>query len=143
MKPFALDAVLTYRQQLEDTARQKLFTLQRQEAELQKTLRNAGNRLQDLYSDLETERRRGVTAQRLILFEETILSVQQQISDLEEELASLRKDLDRQQRQLLKKSQDRKVLEKLRQKQNLNYQQYLAGKEAAMLDELAIIFHDR
>jgi len=43
----------------------------------------------------------------------------------------------------MKKAKDRQVMEKLKERQNADWQQYLNKKEAAMLDEIAIIFHNK
>ena len=43
----------------------------------------------------------------------------------------------------IKRSKERKVMEKLKEKQNATWQQYLNKKEAALLDEIAVIFHER
>ena len=44
---------------------------------------------------------------------------------------------------LVKASTDRRILEKLRDQQNTNYRQYLDRKETEMLDEIAVLSHER
>ena len=44
---------------------------------------------------------------------------------------------------LLKRSKEKQAMEKLKEKQNAAYRYYLNKKEAALLDEIAIIYHDK
>jgi flagellar FliJ protein len=44
---------------------------------------------------------------------------------------------------LIKRSKERKVMEKLKTRQNQAWRAHLDKKEAAMLDEIAVIFHER
>ncbi len=142
MKPFAMDSVLTYRQQLEDAARQKLFKALEQEAALRERLRKKQDELATLYRDLEREKT-ATTAQRLMLYERRIHIVREQLAKLEEKMARQQERVKQRRRHLLKASQERKVLEKLREQQNKQYRDYLHKKEAQMLDEIAVLFHER
>ncbi len=143
MKPFAMESVLTYRQQLEDAARQELFRALEKETSLRSQLAEVQEELATLYHDLEEERRGATTAGRLILYERRIQIVRQQVAELEEKLARQEQRVRQRRRHLLKASQERRVLEKLREQQNRNYRNYLARKEALMLDEIAVLFHER
>ncbi|HEB68228.1 MAG TPA: flagellar export protein FliJ [Desulfobulbus sp.] len=143
MKPFSMEPVLRYRQQLEDEARQKLFAALKKEEDIQTELRHTTDTLSALYADLTLERTRGTTVDRLLLFENRIVINQEQIDRLEGDLAKQKKVVERRRRHLLQTSKDKKALEKLKERQNLSYKKYKDKKEAAMLDEIAILRHGR
>ena len=58
-------------------------------------------------------------------------------------MARQRQQVEQKRQVLVKASTDRRILEKLRDQQNANYRQYLDRKETAMLDEIAILSHER
>jgi flagellar FliJ protein len=143
MKPFSMEPVLRYRQQLADEARQKLFSSQKVEAEIQTRLIQATDRLKTLYADLSLERTRGTTIDRLLLFENRIPIVQKEIKEVQVELEKQQKVVERRRRHVIQANQDKKALEKLKERQDMNYKKYVDKKEAAMLDEIAILRHGR
>ena len=143
MKPFSMKPVLLYRKQLEDEARQKLFTSLVKLQKIQTKLTDLTDKLSRLYADLSLERTQGTTVDRLLLFENKILVEQDKIKALQTELETQKKVVERKQRHLIQASQDKKALEKLKEKQNLAYKQYKDKKEAAMLDEIAVLRYRR
>lgn len=143
MKPFSMEPVLRYRQQLEDEARQKLFASLEKEAKIRAKLNATTNILSKLYKDLSFERTQGTTVDRLLLFEKRTLMEQDNIKELQTKLEQQEKVVERRRRHLLQASQDKKALEKLKEKQNVAYKQYKDKKEAAMLDEIAVLRHRR
>jgi flagellar FliJ protein len=143
MKPFSMEPVLRYRKQLEDVAQQKLFTSLEQEAAVHMQLLQAKKSLKKLYADLTLERTQGTTVDRLLLFENRIPVEQQEIEKLQAELTKQKEVVARKRRHLIQASQDKKALEKLKERQNLAYKKYLNKKEAAMLDEIAVLRHER
>ncbi len=65
------------------------------------------------------------------------------IVDLEKLLAEKRATEQKSHALLIRRTKEKKVLEKLKQTQNAQWQRYLSKKEAAMLDEIAILRHNR
>ena len=143
MKPFSMEPVLRYRKQLEDEARQKLFISRRKEAEISRQLKDAQQIVTDLYGNLEREKREGTTADRLLLYENRILLEQENVQDLQKQLARQQQEVARRRRRLLHAGQEKKALEKLKEKQNIAYKQFREHQEAAMLDEIAVLRHNR
>ena len=143
MKPFAMEPVLRYRQQLEDEARQKLFADLKKEEEIQRRLTRATEELSNLYANLSLERTRGTTVDRLLLFDRRILLEQKKIKELQADLEQQEQVIERRRRHLLQASQDKKALEKLKEKQNHAYKRFIDKKEAIMLDEIAVLRHGR
>jgi len=143
MKPFTMEPVLRYRKQLADEARQKLFASKKKESEIQQKLSLAEETIAELYAALAGETTRGTTVDRLLLFENRILILQETLKKLLVKLEEQKKEVARRRRRLLQAGQDKKALEKLKEKQNLAYKQYRDKKEAAMLDEIAVLRHGR
>ena len=143
MKPFSMEPVLRYRQQLEDKARQKLFTDLKKKEKIRSELKRSTEALSGLYADLTFERTQGTTVDRLLLFEHHIVSKQEKIDLLQADLEKQEKVIERRRRHLLQASQDKKALEKLKERQNLAYKKYRDKKEAIMLDEIAVLRYGR
>ena len=124
-------------------ARQNLHEALKEEARLQEVLTLAEQDLEDLHADQQREQESGITADRLTLFAFRLDIVREENRQME--LArEKQQQLVAQKRQLLvKASKDRKVMEKLRERQNRAYRQYLDKKETTTLDEIAVLFHDR
>ncbi len=138
-----MEPVLRYRQQLEDEARQNLFADLEKEEDIRTELIHTIDALSELYADLTLERAQGTTVDRLLLFEKHIVIKQEKIEQLQAELEKQEKVVERRRRHLLQASQDKKALEKLKERQNLAYKKFRDKKEAAMLDEIAVLRHGR
>ncbi len=143
MKPFTMHAVLKYRQQLEDVARQRLYQAMEEEARMQKALLQINEELTDLYSSLQRDKEQGTTVDRLILFDHRIEVVKEQAVLRQSELKKQQVQVANKRQQLVKASKDRKIMEKLREQQNAAYAQYLEKKETIMLDEIAVLSYAR
>jgi len=141
MKPFSLEPVLRYRQQLEDTARQNLFASLEEEKKIRDTLDTFRTQLAELYHNLAVEREEGTTGDRLQIFEQRTNILQKDIAAEEDNLNKQQEVVARKRRLLIQASQDKKALEKLKEKQNSAYNTYLNKKESAMLDEIAVLRH--
>lgn len=143
MKPFTMHAVLKYRQQLEDVARQKLYQALEAAARLQEALRQVNEELAELYSSLQQDKEQGTTVDRLILFDHRIEVVKEQIVLRRNELKKQQVQVANKRQLLVKASKDRKIMEKLREQQNAAYAHYLEKKETIMLDEIAVLSYAR
>jgi flagellar FliJ protein len=135
VKPFALHAVLKYRRQLEDSARQQLFQALEVEARLQEAVFQV--------TGLQQDKEQGTSVDRLVLFGHRIDLVKEQAERRRAELKKQQILVAKKRQVLVKASKDRKVIEKLQEQQNGAYKQYLEKKEAAMLDEIAVLSHER
>ena len=78
-----------------------------------------------------------------MLFAHRISLVREQEQRRLKDVARQRQQVEQKRQVLVKASTDRRILEKLRDQQNANYRQYLDRKETAMLDEIAILSHER
>ena len=143
MKPFALGAVLKYRKQLEDLARQQLHKAVEAEMVLLETLRAAQEDLAGLYAGLAADQEHGTTVDRLILFDHRIALVKEQEHLRKKELQKQQNQVEKRRQILVKASKNRKVMEKLREQQTAAYKQYLEKQESNMLDEIAVLSRER
>jgi len=143
MKPFALHAVLKYRRQLVDAAQKRLFQAQEKEAKLKEALRLVEEELAELYAGLQRENEQGITVDRLVLFDHRIDLVKEQVARRKTELEKQQLLVAQKRQQLVKASKDRKIIEKLEEQQNAAYKKYIEKKEAGMLDEIAVLSHER
>jgi flagellar FliJ protein len=143
MKPFTMHAVLKYRKQLEDSARQHLYQALEDEARLQGALFEAEAELTELYSDLQFDKNQGTTVDRLLLFDYRIELVKQQVELRQEELNKQQVQVVNKRNLLVKASKNRKIMEKMQEQQNAAYEKFLEKKELVMLDEIAVLSHER
>ena len=143
MKPFTLGAVLKYRQQLEDNARQQLYQAMEAEARMQEQLFQTEHDLAELYASQQRDHETGTTADRLILFEHRIGVVREMLAQQQAALEKQRAQVEKKRQVLVKTSKDRKIMEKLREQQNAAYKKYLEKKETGLLDEIAVLSHER
>jgi flagellar protein FliJ len=143
MKPFTMHAVLKYRHQLEDAALQSLHQALEVEARLQEALLQAEAELTELYSGLQQDKNRGTTVDRLLLFDYRIELVKQQVELRQNDLEKQQVQVANKRQQLVKASKGRKIMEKLQEQQNAAYAKYLEKKELGMLDEIAVLSHER
>ena len=143
MKPFSMHAVLKFRKQLEDNARQQLYQALELEARLLEATMQTEEALSALSRDAQHDKEQGTSIDRLLLFEYSIDLVKQQLEEQKSELEKQRVQVSIKRQQLVKASKDRKVMDKLKEQQNAAYAKFLDKKEMAMLDEIAVLSHER
>lgn len=143
MKPFTMHAVLKYRRQLEDMARQRFYQALEIETRLREALQAVEEELAELYADLKRDKEQGTTVDRLILFDHRIDLVKEQAAERRTELEKQQVQVEQNRQQLIKSSKDRKIMEKVQEQQNAAYAKYLEKKEIGMLDEIAVLSHER
>lgn len=143
MKPFTLDTVLQYRERLENLAQEALSKARREEDQVKQALDRQTEEYERLKTYIDRIQREGVTITELIGKEEHLAYIREGIKALQAELGKKQQGVKKAHRMLVEKSRDRQVMEKLKEKQNSAWKQYLNKKEAAILDEMAIMFHDR
>ena len=143
MKPFTLDVVLQHRKSLENQAAHRLVKAREEEKNAQRRLDQEENILKTLIDTLAREQTLGIEVVKLAQYEQRIILVGKQVQELQIILQKKKENVNRVQEQLIAKSKDRKIMEKLKENQDEAWQQYLNKKETATLDEIAVIFHNR
>ncbi|MBU1138006.1 MAG: flagellar export protein FliJ [Proteobacteria bacterium] len=143
IKQFSLGSILQFRKQQEDLARQKFVLAQIEEKKVEESLHVLQQELSSLIQTLEKKQETGILTFELARYEERINYLRQQISLTKRELEEKKKVVQHKKIMLLKKSKEHKILEKLKENQNIAWQEYQNKKEAAMLDEIAVLHHER
>jgi flagellar protein FliJ len=143
VKPFTMHAVLQYRRQLEKTAQQDMHQALAVEAQLQEAFFRAEEELAGLYDGLQQDKEQGTTVDRLLLFEHRIDVVKQQAEACRADLDKQQAQVARKRQQLVKASKDRKIMEKIQEQQNAAHARYVEKKELGLLDEIAVLSHER
>jgi len=143
MKPFSLDVVLKYRKRQKDRARNRYQEAQNQYNTVKQELEAHQAEHLSLADELHRLHTLGVDITEHIRYENRLEVLQAEINLLNEKLKKKQEKIVRERAFLLKKSQEHKVLDKLKEKQTLEWQQYLEKKEATVTDEMAILYRNR
>jgi len=143
MKPFTLTPVLRYRRQLEDTAAIRLAKarqeLQRKKEQYSLIEKQYGA----LLGDLEKDQSAGITVDDLLRYENRISWLKQKMDELAGQVQAATDKVRKKRDIAVGRSRDRKALEKLKEKQDSAWKSYIEKKEAAQLDEIAVLSHER
>ncbi len=143
MKPFSLETVLGYRKRLEDIAKNRLFKAQTEKQQVQDKLSQEQTGYTHLIETLDRRQTEGIEILDLIRYEDQIQFTKNRIIAIKKTLSEKTARVVVEREQLIQRSKERKIMEKLKEKQNQSWQEHLNKKEAALLDEIAIIFHDK
>jgi len=142
-KPFSLDSVLKFRKRQEDIAQEQFIRKQREADEVKDRLVTAKDSLATLIISLEKLQIRGVSIAEFARYEERKHFEQVQVDELSAILIKKQKAVQKKRQILIEKVKEHKTLTTLKEQQNKNWKDYINKKEAAMLDEIAILHHDR
>lgn len=142
-EPFRLGSVLDFRKREENLAQEQLVRAKLAVQEAEKHIKNAEQKQHHLLSSLEEKQKLGLLAIEQARFEEHIRYNESKIESLKNILRKKAAIVQRNHAALIKKSNEFTVLDKLREQQDKTWKDYLAKKEADMLDETAILRHDR
>lgn len=143
MKPFSLETVLNYRKRLEDISKNRLFEAQTAKRKVQERLVEEELAYTELIETLDRRQFEGIDILDLIRYTDQIQFSQNRIAAIRKTLAEKNARVIEEREQLILRSKERKIMEKLKEKQNRAWREHLNKKEAALLDEIAIIFHDK
>lgn len=143
MEPFKLHAVIKFRKQLEETAQQHLFAILEDERAAKQVVTDHAQDIDRLYALLQQEKVTGTTVTRLIMLENRIDLIREALSQAQEALDQVQAQVQSRRQALLKASRDRRIIEKMQEKQDHAYAQFLHKKEMTMLDELAVLFRKK
>ena len=143
MKPFSLETVLKYRNRLEDIAKNRLFEAQTERQQVQDKLTEEQTNYANLVETLNRLQSEGIEILEHIRYEDKIQFSKNRIVAIKKTLAEKTARVVVERELLIQRGKERKIMEKLKEKQNIAWREYLDKKEAAMLDEIAIIFHNK
>jgi flagellar FliJ protein len=135
---FKLQAVLKYRKTLEEQAQQRLAELLNVEAQINQEQAEVRRQLDELSGQLRVKQQQGLQILELRLYEDQIDHHRQRCEYLRQQLTDLAELLDERRRELLFAARERKVIEKLKEKQQAETRRQLDHKERVMLDEISL-----
>ena len=138
-KPFSLDSVLSFRKRQESIAQEKFIQAKIAEDRALIELKTAQEGLAHLIEVLSEKQQQGILAIEQARFEERIRYSNNQIQLLEKNLKEKKRISQKRRQKLLEKAKEHKVLDTLKEQQNKIWQTYKNKKEAAMLDEIAVL----
>lgn len=142
MKPFRFDTILNYRKRLEDLAVTRLKEARNAQLIVLLKLKTAEEQLAQLIDDLEILQKEPLSILDLIHYENRIVYMKNNISAIRKTVKEKTDLVELERKNLLQKTQERQIMESLKERQNRAWKEYLNKKEMAMLDELAVTRHD-
>ena len=142
-KPFALNSILKFRKREENLAQEKYIQARIATEKALQAVDNAKEDLGLLIHTLENKQIEGILALELARFDERIQYGRSQLKTLETTYRKKVSIAKGKQKKLLQKAKDHKMLKTLKEHQDQAWKTHLEKKEAAMLDEIAILRHDR
>ena len=142
-KPFTLDTVLNYRKRLEDVAKNRFFEAKKIHTIIQEKFICEKDNLSAVILECDELQANGVEITKLILFEDKISTSQKNIRAIKKNVQEKFKLVEQEKTNLLQRSREYQVMERLKVEQNASWRQYLDKKEAAMLDEVAVMRHGK
>ncbi len=143
LKPFTLDSVLNFRKRQENLAQEQFVQARLAAERVAKNLETAQQEQNHLIMALEEEQKNGLLVLEQARFEERIQYGSTQIQLLKNTLEEKTRITQKKRNNLITKSKEFNILDTLKEHQNKAWKDSLDKKEAAMLDEIAILHHDR
>ncbi len=142
-KPFSLHSILKFRKRKEDLAQDQFLRARLAVEQARDNLETTKQEINSLTTSLEEKQVTGMLVDDLARYEERIQYTQSHIKQLQDTLA--RKEILAQKKRLhlLEKAKEHKTLTMLKDQQDAAWKEFIEKKEAAILDEIAILHHDR
>ena len=143
MKPFNLETVLKHRKRLKDQARNRFQEAQNQRNKAHDDFVNKQKEYLNLIDTITKLQHKGVVIDEHIRYQNRIEFISAELIKREETLRKKTEHLVRERNHLIKKNKEERVLKKLKERQNLEYQKFIDKKESAMLDEIAVLYRNQ
>ncbi len=142
MKPFTLDTVLTFRKRQEDLAQRRLFDARINRDLVQQRFETEQTHLENLIRVTTEQQLKGINITELILHEQRIDHLKTNLQAIKKTVEEKNALFEKEMGNLVQRSRERQIMERLKTHQNAAWRQYIDKKEAAMLDEIAVLRHD-
>jgi flagellar FliJ protein len=143
MKPFSLHTVLDYRGRLENLAQQRLMTAEQAARQLAGQIAEVEADIGNRAAALAEKQRQGIDIFEHIQLADGLDYRQRELAAMRQEMVKRREKVEHARDLLKKRSQEKKIMEKLRERQNTAWRQYLDKREGIQLDEIAILYHGK
>jgi len=142
MKPFKLQVVLEHRQRLVDQARQHLAKALQEEKKAAESLEECRERFEVMGQEYERRQQQGMVAHEFMLYENQLNHLRDLLDSLEGQLVTARQHIVTCRKALEEASREKKLLEKVKEKQQRAEMKEQQRREMAEIDEIAILFRD-
>ena len=139
LKPFKLHAVLRHRKRLKDEARDRFQRAQNQLKEAQLQLAEKEQEYENLVDTRAIKEEEGITIGEHLVFQNRLEHLFAEVSACKDLVLKKSESVVYERKNLIHRSQEEKVLEKLKERQNSEYRKFINKKEAAYLDEVSIL----
>ncbi len=143
MKPFSLSTTLRYRKQMENIAALELSKAQQQLQVATVNLEKIDMELTSLVSELHEFQITGIAVEELLRFKDRISWLKKERKKIFSIYESAQENVKKKRSIAVEKSKDKKVLERLKKKQDTRWQAYQNKRENNQLDEIAVFSHVR
>jgi flagellar FliJ protein len=136
-RKFKLQKILEYRERVFELEKQKLANLQNRLKDYQYKREALSNEIESKRSELDNLKSHG-DFRFLLLGEKYLEKLMQMLQTLNKMIEDTKKDIEKQKSVVINAMNDVKIMEKLKEKHNLNYLAYLKKEEMKLIDELVI-----
>lgn len=135
---FKLETVLNVKERKEEQLKHELLKLQALKALEEQLLAEVKEKRAYITRQKSDENKRGTDIQSLIHFEQYIGSLLKKIDDTQKNIKVLEKKADIKREEVVEASREKKVFEKLKEKQFGEFQKAVIQNEQKVLDEMAV-----
>ncbi|WP_321533214.1 flagellar export protein FliJ [uncultured Desulfuromonas sp.] len=142
MKPFKLQVVLDHRQRLVDQARQHLAKALQDETNAVDAVTECRQNLDQVAQEYEQRQQQGMLAHEFMLYENQLNHQRERLERLEEQVVMARQHTLTCRKALEEAGREKKLLEKVKEKQQRAEIKEQKRREMAEIDEIAIMFRD-
>ncbi|MCD4743023.1 MAG: flagellar export protein FliJ [Desulfobacteraceae bacterium] len=136
---FRLTSLLDFRKYLERLARKETAMAYKDVKDSQKAIEELKGRYIKTASELDTIVLKGIKAEELQLYNKYLDMVDSNIIEENQRKRELKKILDRKIAELTKKSVDKKVIERLKEKKEIEYMEEFRKFEQEAIDEVVLL----
>lgn len=140
---FKLQPVLHHRRKKEDIFKKELADIKRLFEIEKSVLEDLEKRLANLHTELREKQRSSLDSSEAVAYSNYIDRVERDIEMQAIKLTEIAGEVRRAQERLIKASKDKKILEKLYDKQYEEFKKELERIEQGLIDEIATIRHNR
>ncbi len=143
MKPFSLTTVLKYRRQVENSAALLLSQAQVKLVTAQQKLENVDNEINAIIVDAKAQQSSGINIEDLLRYEHRISWLKTRRKELSKEYEAALEAVNKKRLDAIEKSKNKKILERLKKKQDSQWRTHQNRNENKQLDEVAVFSHKR
>ncbi len=136
---FKLDALVRYREHMEQLARQELAQAEREVSESESRMEGMRSDQAAREGDFASEATRGLSADRLRLYSDYLAGLELDLAQEEKRREALVKTRSEKRDNLADRSKERKLLVNLRERQKDAYYKEMFAEEQKLVDDMTVL----